>query len=120
MFKIKIKGQENNLKVIILEGSLDNTTVIEMESVLDSLIKQSQAPFIIMDLSKLDYLNSTGIANLLQYYTHTTRAKQGCFKLFGLSSFIQEILDACGVTKLLEIYATEDEAVRSLGCSTKH
>ncbi len=114
MLKIKIKDQKNNLKLVILKGSLYNTTVIEMESVLYSLIKQAQAPFIIMDLSKLDYLNSTGIANLLQYYTHTTRAKQGCFKLFGLSSFIREILDACGVTNLLEIYATEDEAVRSL------
>ena len=115
MLKIEIKDQENNVKLIILEGSLDNTTVVEMESVLDSLINQSQSPFIIMDLSKLDYINSTGIANFLQYYTHTTRAKQGCFKLFGLSSFILEILDVCGVTKLLEIYATEDEAIRSLG-----
>jgi len=113
MLKIKIKDQENNIKLIILEGSLDNTTVVEMESVLDSLLNQSQAPLIIMDLSKLDYINSTGIANFLQYYTHTTRAKQGCFKLFGLSSFIQEILDVCGVTKVLEIYATEDEAIRS-------
>ncbi len=114
MLKITTQDRHDNIKLISVEGSLDNTTVREMENTLDSLIKQPQPPFIIMDLSKLEYLNSTGIANFLQYYTHTTRAKQGCFKLFGPSSSVREILDACGVTNLLEIYSTENEALRSL------
>lgn len=114
MLKVDIKEQ-GKIKIVIPEGYLDNSTLSILEKAVDPFFKDKEPPRILMDFSKLTYLNSTGLSKLLQYHMHVKRQNEGYFKLFGLSQFIREILDICGAVKILQIYRTEADARESIG-----
>lgn len=112
MIKIEIKEINPNTKLINFAGELDNATIAQVEQIVDPLVKELRTPFLLLvDLSKLTYLNSTGLAKLLQYHVQL-RLRNGSLKLFGLSEFIREIMDICGALRVLNIYRTQEEAVK--------
>lgn len=112
MLKIDIQQIKDNVTLVNLEGPLDNTTVAAFEESIEPLLNKRQNLTLLLDLSKLNYLNSTGIARLLQYHLHLKSAN-GRLKIFGVSEFISEILVICGASKLLEIYKDREEALSS-------
>jgi len=110
MLKIDIQQLQNNLVLIALEGPLDNTTISAFEQSIEPLLKGKQGLTLILDLSRLNYINSTGIARFLQYYLHL-KSSNGRLRIFGVPDFIGEILDICGASKILDIYTTREEAL---------
>jgi stage II sporulation protein AA (anti-sigma F factor antagonist) len=112
MFKIDIRQIQDNKTLVSLEGPLDNTTVSAFEESIEPLLDKRQNLTLFFDFTKLNYLNSTGIARLLQYHLHLKSAN-GRLKIFGVSEFISEIMMICGASKLLEIYKDREEALSS-------
>jgi len=98
-----------NVKVLTIEGILDTVTSEEVDKDIMPLVEEDDG-YIIADLGKLEYMNSTGMANLMRYYIQKKR-RGGSFKIINASDFIYEIMDISGAIKLLEIYKTMDEAL---------
>src|SRR4051794_9202986 len=69
---------------------------------------------ILINLGKVDYVDSSGIGELVSCYT-TTRNQQGQLKLLNLTKKIKDLLQ---ITKLLTVFETfedEGEALKSFG-----
>ena len=60
------------------------------------------------------YINSGGIAVLIQLLAETKRNNQKIF-ITGLSGHFQKIFNMVGITKFAKIYNTVDEALADLG-----
>lgn len=98
-------------KVIEINGILDTLTSEEADKVIGPLIEKEKV--IIADCSNLEYMNSSGLANLMRYYIQMKR-RNGEFKMIGLNKMLREIVDISGAMKLLEIHNNLDEAVKAI------
>lgn len=107
---ITIEDREPDIKVIKLRGILDTLTTPKLDEAMSDLIKQEDA-CVIADCAELTYINSTGLASLILYYIQKKRRK-GAFKLTALNDSTEELVDVSGAIKLLDIYKTEDEAIK--------
>lgn len=108
----KIKNVEGKADTCIIEfnGEIDagNSNVIIDE--IFPLIEKGKL-HLIGDLSNLEYINSSGIYNLLRCYTKV-KEKGGYFKIVDGKQPLQEILEALGVTRLMPFCETVDEALQ--------
>jgi anti-sigma B factor antagonist len=110
---VKAKTEKNGrIGIIEIKGSLvgDSETDSFREAYSD-LIEQGNK-FLVINLKKVNYINSSGIGALIG--SHTSYAKIGGeVKLAGLSNNVQNLLV---VTKLIDIFDTHDtveEAIQS-------
>ncbi|MBI5554490.1 MAG: STAS domain-containing protein [Elusimicrobia bacterium] len=108
----ELPGQEK-IKIVEIEGAIDSTTVIEFDKKMNEIMSAIHQPGIamIMDFSKLNYINSTGLTKLMGCYTGMIR-RSGVLKIANSAKNIQEILNVVGAAKLIKIYATMDEALK--------
>jgi stage II sporulation protein AA (anti-sigma F factor antagonist) len=111
MFKIDIRQIKDNVTLVSLDGPLDDTTVSAFDESIEPLLNKRQNLTLIFDFTKLNYINSTGIARFLHLHLKNANAR---LKIFGVSEFISEILEICGASKLLEIYKDRKEAEKNL------
>ncbi len=107
---ITIEDRGANIKLIKLKGVLDTLTTPKLDEVMAELIKQ-EGLYLVANCSGLTYANSTGLASLILYHIQKKRRK-GVFKLAALNDFIGELVDVSGAIKLLDIYKTEEEAIK--------
>ncbi len=67
---------------------------------------------VVIDLSKVDWMNSTGLGILISGYT-TLRNTEGELKLANVTDKIQSLLTITKLVTVFEAYDTVDEAVKS-------
>ncbi|RLE37059.1 hypothetical protein DRJ17_07365 [Candidatus Woesearchaeota archaeon] len=114
MVKIRTKDISGAKKMTLveIEGALDTLAIAETEKVLNPLI-ESEEGFIIIDCSKLSYINTVGVVLLLRYHIKAKR-KNGGFKIVNLTKTVYEIMEISGALKLLEVYKEIEEAIDSI------
>ena len=110
---VKVKTEKDGrIGIIEIKGSLvgDNETDRFREAYAD-LIEQGNK-FLVINLSKVNYINSSGIGALIGAHASYTKIG-GEVKLAGLINNVQNLLV---VTKLIDIFDTHDsveEATKS-------
>jgi anti-sigma B factor antagonist len=67
---------------------------------------------ILLNFEKVDFLDSYGVGDVLAAFV-STQEKGGKLKVFHLSSKIWLIFNYSGLTRILETFDTEDQALRS-------
>jgi anti-anti-sigma factor len=72
----------------------------------------SQHPRIVFDCSEVHYLDISGVKMILQCL-EAARKRDGDLRLAALSSESQAVLELMGETRVLEAFATSEDAVRS-------
>lgn len=102
---------DEKVKIVNIIGVLDTISSPKAEEVLNPLIGQD-GNCIIVNCSKLSYMNSTGLALLMRYHVQMKRRK-GSFKIVAPAAYTKEIIEVSGAIKLLEIYKNEQEATIS-------
>jgi len=113
--KVEVKIQElpeqKKVKLVEIKGVLDVLTVAHVERELNPLIEEGN--YILIDCSKLSYMNTTGLVLLMKYQIKARR-RNGAFKIISPSKNIYEIMDISGALKFLDVYETQKEALDSL------
>ena len=67
---------------------------------------------VVIDLSEVDWMNSTGLGILIAGYT-TLRNQQGELKLANVTEKIQSLLTITKLVTVFEAYDSVDEAIKS-------
>jgi len=109
--KVKELPEQKKIKLVEIKGALDALTVVDVEKELNPLIEEGN--YILIDCSKVSYINTSGLVMLMKYQIKAKRRK-GAFKIFSPNKNIYEIMDISGALKLLEVYKTQQEAIGSL------
>jgi anti-sigma B factor antagonist len=91
-----------------VSGFLDSHTVIDFEESLGDLANE-ESPHVILDLSRLAYISSSGISGLM-HITHQLRSRSGDLVLLSPTDKVQRVLQTLGFTKILRIIENESEA----------
>ena len=97
--------------VIGIDGRLDTTNYPVLEKKLMEMIDTGQVRLLV-NLSKMDYVSSSGLRILLMALKRITIAK-GKFAICSLQENIKEIFEISGFTNIFEIYGDEEAGLKA-------
>ena len=112
-----------NFKIISVQGSMDALACKHVDDKVIPLIEQEEID-IILDISNIDYLSSTGIMSLVKYLVFLTD-KNKILRLVKPPESVAQTLKVVGLDKHFDMYDSVDEALSKertspTGISTTH
>ena len=113
--------QGNEIKVEIRESiallDIQGDVTVASEPFLKEAYKKANEEgttrFLLLGFDENSYINSGGIAVIIQLLSETKRNNQQV-SLTGLSDHFQKIFNMVGITKFAKIYGSVDEALKAL------
>lgn len=95
---------EGGIGVFALEGEIDLNFAPALRSLFRSKLK-SRCPALILDLTGVSYIDSTGISAILEYFRDAA-AHKGLLCLCGLNEKLQEIFHIVQLDKAIPMFTT--------------
>ncbi len=100
---------ENGVFVVKISGRLTfGREVDRLETTIHNLVKEGRSN-VILDLSALDYVDSSGIGSLVSCLTHVKKAG-GELRTAAANPRIQRLFVMTGIDKILSLYPSVSEA----------
>lgn len=111
---VEIKQEEvGGVMVLAPLARVDSNTAGEFEKVLVSVLQKGKTRLVI-DFDQLEYISSAGLRVVL-IGAKTCKAKSGKLVLCSMKSHIREVFDVSGFTKILNIVADREAALKAFG-----
>lgn len=98
--------------IVEIHGDVDLYSSPQVRSVLMELTEK-KTPGIVVDLKDVGYMDSSGVATLVEGLQQVGRYG-GKFKLMHLASAVREVFELSRLDKVFEIYEDEQSALSSL------
>ncbi len=117
--QITIQDEDANgkpIKVIGFVGQLDETNVDEEAKKIYQVIDGSETPYLLLDFSELAYMNSKSIGYVTDWYSRVA-GKGGQVVIARPRANILDILKVVGITQIINIHDSLEEAKLALGNS---
>ena len=109
-FSIKIR-QAGVVSLVDVSGRLTSFETGALRDSISRLLKQGQKD-IVLNLSGLQYLDSSGIGELARVYVSVVK-QSGQMKVIGLSSRIEEVLKITHLYQVFPEFPDEEAALKS-------
>jgi anti-sigma B factor antagonist len=106
--------QAGNATVVDIVGDIDLYNSPEVRKVLLDELRNKRTARLIINLTKVRYIDSSGVASLIEALKLSREAKARLI-LFGLSRAAREVLELSRLIKVFEVYQSEEEALRAAG-----
>ena len=102
----------DGVTLLALDGGLDQTTTALFVAQMDALVQQG-ASRVVLDLSKLTYASSWGLAAMVRVHHHFA-ARGGRIAFANLHTAVATVLRVSRLDRLFDLHPTVSEAVRSM------
>jgi anti-sigma B factor antagonist len=109
-FSVKIRHQDQ-VALIEVSGHLTFFEVGALRDSIQSLLKGNRKN-ILLNLSGLQYLDSSGIGELARIYVAVVK-QGGAMKVIGLTPKVEEVLKITQLSKVFQEFPDEQSALRS-------
>jgi anti-sigma B factor antagonist len=113
-FSVKIR-QQGQVALIDVSGHLTFFEVGALRDAVQSLLK-AQRKNIVLNLSALQYLDSSGIGELARIYVAAVK-QGGAVKVIGLTPKVEEVLKITHLSQVFQEFPDEQSALRSFSPS---
>ena len=98
--------------ILDLSGDIDLAHSPAMRKVLLVEIKQNHTPKVFLNLKNVRYIDSSGIASLVEGLK-ASRDQGSRMILYSLSPSVREVMELSRLQKIFEIYDNEEQALSS-------
>jgi anti-anti-sigma factor len=98
--------------VLRFEGDIASTSKEAVLGAYETLPKET-ARLILLDFTRVDYINSSGIALVIQLLIEATNAEQKVCA-FGLSAHFSKVFTMVGIHNYAGLFASQSEALAAL------
>jgi anti-sigma B factor antagonist len=102
--------RQNKITIFDISGDIDFASSPEVRQSVLREIQESRASRVMMNLSQVRYIDSSGVASLVEGLK-ASRDLGSRFILFGLSTSAREVLQLSRLMKVFEVYDNEEQAV---------
>jgi anti-sigma B factor antagonist len=102
--------RSDKLTIFDVSGDIDFVNSREVRQAVLHEIKDSKIPKVVMNLTQVRYIDSSGVASLVEGLK-ASRDQSSRFILVGLSKSAREVLQLSRLLKIFEVYETETEAL---------
>lgn len=110
--------KQGNIVVVDFEGSLVVGVADEIVTGVVTELLADGFTSVLLNLSQIDYIDSSGLGDLVQSFKMTQRAG-GNLKLLRPQERVRKTLRLSNLLPLFEVFDEEDEALRSFGQAEK-
>lgn len=105
--------QSGTATIVDVTGEITLFNAPELRKILMDLLKLRKAPYVIVNMTNAAYIDSAGVACLVEALKVAREAKLG-FALFGLNRVAKEVFELTRLIHVFDVYGTEEEALRGL------
>lgn len=106
--------QFETVTILDVTGDITLYNSPTIRKTLLDLLKGKRAARVIVNLQKVRYIDSAGVASLVEGLKLSRDLKTG-FALYGLTRTTREVLELTRLIKVFEVYETEEEALSGKG-----
>ncbi len=113
---MEINKHSENVLIVTPDFNIDLEnidSVISMKEQILSWISETEDPTLIMNLENCEYIDSTGLGNIIRIYEQLRR-KKGSFLAVNINDNVNDIFEITTINKLIDIYLTLDEALEAI------
>jgi len=108
---VEISSRELGKATIFdITGDIDLANSPAVRKALLREVKEKRTPRVVMNLSRVRYIDSSGVASLVEGLK-ASRDAGTRFMLIGLSTSAREVLQLSRLVKIFEIYDNEEQAL---------
>ena len=107
--KVQIREVQTEVKAALFEGDLDFHSSPEVRSELSKLA-DSQTKKIIIDLKKVSYIDSSGLATFVELFQRMKRYG-GELVLFNLTQGVRSVFEIAKLDSVFRLAGSEQEAL---------
>jgi anti-sigma B factor antagonist len=109
-----ITTRPNGIATIVdVSGEITLYNAPELRKVLMDLLKVKKAPRLVVNMTKAGYIDSAGVACLVEALKVAREAKLG-LALFGLNRVAKEVFELTRLINVFDVYGTEEEALHGV------
>ncbi len=112
VLSVTLNADCGRLVIVAFSGELDHSNEQDARREIDRILKQG-ATCLILDLTRLNFMDSSGINLLVRAY-NTLMQRQGTLALVSPSALVYRILQVVQLTPLLPIYPSLQHALIDL------
>jgi anti-sigma B factor antagonist len=98
--------------VISVSGDIDLYTSPELRKAIAKLAKKKADPLVV-DLREVDYMDSSGVATLVEGLQLTNRY-EGSFRVASLNEGVREVFELARLDKVFDIYDNQEQALSNI------
>ncbi|MBU1863109.1 MAG: STAS domain-containing protein [Candidatus Omnitrophica bacterium] len=102
---------KEDVKVLRCKGDLNASVMVSIKNQVSKLMNRNRK-HVLLDLSKTEHVDLAGLGILVERIKKV-RAADGDIKLCNVQPQVSETFRLVGVSKLIESFKSEDEAIRS-------
>jgi len=103
-------SSRDQVKIIHITGELDEINVETLKQVVDPLLDDDAVKTLILDLKRLEFINSKGIGYLVSIHTHLSKdARMLC--LAAANEAVMDVISLVGLPTIVPYYETLEEAM---------
>jgi anti-sigma B factor antagonist len=101
---------EAGVITVSILGDIDMGSSTKVRDHLVPLFKSNQK-VVLVDLSEVNYIDSSGIATLVEglQWSHSSK---NIFRLMGLTSSVRDVFDIARLSTVFEIFESQEEALK--------
>lgn len=110
---VEFKKSGNSL-IVRLDGEIDDESAKKIRMKIDVEYDEQLAKDIIFDLSRVSFMDSTGIGMIIGRYKRAA-ALGGQVKVFGAGRVVKRIIELSGLGRIVKIYESEKAALGKAG-----
>jgi anti-sigma B factor antagonist len=102
----------HSVTVLRFEGDIASTSKEAVLGTYQALPKET-TKLVLLDFTKVDYINSSGIALVIQMLIEASNSSQKVYA-FGLSPHFTKVFTMVGITKYAGLFPSQTEALAAL------
>lgn len=110
--ELSIDRTDNGVVVVAVSGEIDMNTSPEVRSVLSPLFTEKPRALVV-DLSEVNYMDSSGIATLVEGLQWSHRSEIP-FRLSGMTAAVKDVFEMARLESLFEIFESREAALQDL------
>ena len=108
---MEISVKENDSATVIhIVGDIDLYSSPKVRQAILNCVKSDQQGKILVDMSGVAYIDSSGVASLIEGLQLSNQKKRQ-FMIFGLTQRARAVIELARLDKVFKIFATEAEAL---------
>lgn len=103
---------EEGYELLTVKGEIDASSSVELDHAVAACI-QSGSKRIIVNMNELSYISSAGLGVFMSY-VEELKEKNIRLILFGLNHRVSHIFELLGLSELLDVVTTKEEAINKI------
>lgn len=102
--------RQTGVTILDVTGRIDLSSSPTVRKVLLQELREKSTPRVIMNLSGVNYIDSSGVASLVEGLK-LARELNLRFMLFGLNPLVREVLQLTHLLSVFEVFDNEEQAL---------